>query len=107
MIGIDFTLSNGQPLNKDSLHHVDKADRSILNAYAEAIISVADILGPYCGGYSQMVTLPQASNFHSDFNLSRTVLYLVLVANFLETRLLSTIVSPSQVKSLKSYHSLL
>lgn len=57
MVGIDFTLSNGLPLTKDSLHFVDPNDRSSLNSYAQAIISVCEILGPYCGGSNKMVIL--------------------------------------------------
>lgn len=34
MVGIDFTLSNGLPLTKDSLHFVDPANRTLLNPYA-------------------------------------------------------------------------
>ena len=57
MIGIDFTLSNGLPLTKDSLHFVDSNNRTNLNSYAQAIISVCDIFGPYCGGLKNMLNI--------------------------------------------------
>lgn len=73
MVGIDFTLSNGQPLSKDSLHFVDSTDRSALNAYAEAMISIADILGPYCGGYLKMVI---SRVFSTDWLIELSVIWI-------------------------------
>jgi hypothetical protein len=55
MVAVDFTLSNRPPLERSSLHFVDPDDRMSLNQYAQAIISVCEILAPYCGGMKKMI----------------------------------------------------
>lgn len=44
-VAIDFTASNGNPLQKDSLHYIDPSGR--LNAYQEAIHAVGEVLEYY------------------------------------------------------------
>ena len=56
MVAVDYTLSNGEPSAKNSLHRVDSSDFHILNSYSSAIASISAILGPYCGGIHTMVT---------------------------------------------------
>lgn len=55
MIAVDYTLSNRPPLEVNSLHYVDQNDRLYLNQYAQAMISVCEILAPYCGGMKKMI----------------------------------------------------
>jgi hypothetical protein len=55
VVAVDYTLSNGEPSSKNSLHAVNEDDLRVLNAYSNAIAAISDILGPYCGGVERMV----------------------------------------------------
>ena len=55
MVAVDYTLSNGEPTSKNSLHAVDSEDFRVLNPYSKAIAAISEILGPYCGGVEKMV----------------------------------------------------
>ncbi|KAF5453940.1 hypothetical protein F2P56_023649 [Juglans regia] len=45
MVAIDFTASNGNPRNPDSLHYIDPSGR--LNSYQKAIIDVGEVIQFY------------------------------------------------------------
>ncbi|KAJ7555603.1 hypothetical protein O6H91_05G046500 [Diphasiastrum complanatum] len=45
MVGVDFTASNGNPLQQDSLHHIDPSGKP--NVYQTVIQAFADILSIY------------------------------------------------------------
>lgn len=46
VVAIDFSASNGNPSNKDSLHYIDP-QRSLLNPYEKAITGVGEVMLPY------------------------------------------------------------
>ncbi|KAM7508481.1 hypothetical protein LguiA_018934 [Lonicera macranthoides] len=45
MVAVDFTASNGNPRNSDSLHYIDPSGR--LNAYQQAITEVGEVIQFY------------------------------------------------------------
>ncbi|CAL5379056.1 unnamed protein product [Camellia sinensis] len=45
MVAVDFTASNGNPQNPDSLHYIDPTGR--LNAYQQAIMEVGEVIQFY------------------------------------------------------------
>ncbi|KAI8027682.1 Protein BONZAI 3 [Camellia lanceoleosa] len=45
MVAVDFTASNGNPRNPDSLHYIDPTGR--LNAYQQAIMEVGEVIQFY------------------------------------------------------------
>ncbi|KAG6646481.1 hypothetical protein I3843_07G011300 [Carya illinoinensis] len=45
MVAVDFTASNGNPRNPDSLHYIDPSGR--LNSYQKAIIDVGEVIQFY------------------------------------------------------------
>ncbi|KAL3818774.1 hypothetical protein ACJIZ3_004679 [Penstemon smallii] len=45
MVAVDFTASNGDPRNRDSLHYIDPSGR--LNAYQQAIMEVGEVIQFY------------------------------------------------------------
>ncbi|XP_076943911.1 protein BONZAI 3-like [Bidens hawaiensis] len=45
MVAVDFTASNGDPRNPDSLHYIDYSGR--LNAYQQAIMEVGEVIQVY------------------------------------------------------------
>nr|XP_043617827.1 protein BONZAI 3-like isoform X2 [Erigeron canadensis] len=45
MVAVDFTASNGDPRNPDSLHYIDHSGR--LNAYQQAIMEVGEVIQVY------------------------------------------------------------
>ncbi|KAL3516184.1 hypothetical protein ACH5RR_023086 [Cinchona calisaya] len=45
MVAVDFTASNGNPHNPDSLHHINPSGR--LNAYQQAIMEVGEVIQFY------------------------------------------------------------
>ncbi|KAK9292209.1 hypothetical protein L1049_020171 [Liquidambar formosana] len=45
MVAVDFTASNGNPRNLDSLHYIDPSGR--LNAYQQAIMEVGEVIQFY------------------------------------------------------------
>ncbi|KAF8401570.1 hypothetical protein HHK36_012514 [Tetracentron sinense] len=45
MVAVDFTASNGNPRNPDSLHYIDPSGR--LNAYQQAILEVGEVIQFY------------------------------------------------------------
>ncbi|KAK4598092.1 hypothetical protein RGQ29_015549 [Quercus rubra] len=45
MVAVDFTASNGNPWNPDSLHYIDPSGR--LNSYQRAIMEVGDVIQFY------------------------------------------------------------
>ncbi|KAJ7196923.1 hypothetical protein O6H91_11G039500 [Diphasiastrum complanatum] len=45
MVGVDFTASNGNPLQQDSLHYIDPSGK--LNVYQNVIQAFADIISVY------------------------------------------------------------
>ncbi|XP_031253183.1 protein BONZAI 3-like [Pistacia vera] len=45
MVAVDFTASNGNPRNSDSLHYIDPSSR--LNSYQQAIMEVGEVIQFY------------------------------------------------------------
>ncbi|KAL5566194.1 hypothetical protein UlMin_029358 [Ulmus minor] len=45
MVAVDFTASNGDPRNRDSLHYIDPSGR--LNSYQQAIMEVGEVIHFY------------------------------------------------------------
>uniref|UniRef100_A0A5B7AWH5 Protein BONZAI 3 n=1 Tax=Davidia involucrata TaxID=16924 RepID=A0A5B7AWH5_DAVIN len=45
MVAVDFTASNGNPRNQDSLHYIDPSGR--LNSYQQAIMEVGEVIQFY------------------------------------------------------------
>ncbi|KAL0005769.1 hypothetical protein SO802_013330 [Lithocarpus litseifolius] len=45
MVAVDFTASNGNPQNLDSLHYIDPSGR--LNSYQQAILEVGEVIQFY------------------------------------------------------------
>lgn len=46
-VAIDYTLSNGDPNNQNSLHHLDQYNYPQRNQYTDAISAVCNILQDY------------------------------------------------------------
>mmetsp|Transcript_3179 Transcript_3179/g.4921 ORF Transcript_3179/g.4921 Transcript_3179/m.4921 type:complete len:414 (+) Transcript_3179:48-1289(+) len=54
VVAVDYTFSNGAPTDTSSLHYVDPKNPGILTAYANTILAISNIIGPYCGGLDSM-----------------------------------------------------
>jgi hypothetical protein len=47
MVAIDFTGSNGDPMNPSSLHYIDRSGMGRMNQYQSAIAAVGQVLEEY------------------------------------------------------------